>query len=225
MARPLWPGWVDEGRGIVQGSLLRQLLLQAETQGKPLRVALNAGAGCGLYSQLLLNLRDVTQIVEADLSYATHSRKLADNRQTLIATSLTFIPLASQSVDVILCSEVLEHIREDELALDELQRVLSPGGWLLISVPTPPAVFDPAHVREGYTAEDLSRRLAARGLETVETRFCMYRVFQFFLQTFRPGRYRSWLVWIFSWLDRIFPLGQPMDLIILAHSRMEDEEK
>ncbi len=219
VARPLWPGWVDEGRRIVQGPLLRQLLSQAEAEGRPLRVALNAGAGGGLYSHLLLNLLGVTQIVEADLGYATRSRKPTDKRQAMLATSLTFIPLASHSVDVILCSEVLEHIWEDELALDELRRVLLPGGWLLISVPTLPAVFDPAHVREGYTAEDLSQRLAARYLETIETRFCMYRVFQFFLQTYRPGRYRSWLVWAFSWLDRIFPVGQPMDLIILARAR------
>ena len=46
---------------------------------------------------------------------------------------------------------MLEHIADDGAALDELRRVLAPGGWLLIAVPTPPAAYDPNHVREGYT--------------------------------------------------------------------------
>jgi len=218
IARPLWPGWVDEGRRIVQGPLLRDLLAQAESTGKRLRTAFNAGAGGGLYSDLLLNLCDVANIIEADLSYSTHSRKPTDKRQAMVAASLTSIPLADNSVDIILCSEVLEHIWEDDKALDELQRILTPGGWLLISVPTPPAVYDPAHVREGYTAEELSGRLAARGLETIETKFCMYKAFQFFLRTFRPARYRSWIVWLLGWLDILLPIGAPMDLIILARA-------
>ncbi len=43
--------------------------------------------------------------------------------------------LRSGSFKTVVCSEVLEHIPEDELALAELTRVLTPGGRLIITVP------------------------------------------------------------------------------------------
>ena len=100
----------------------------------------------------------------------------------MVAASLISIPLVDHNVDVILCSEVLEHIWQDDLALDELQRIIAPGGWLLVSVPTPPAVYDPAHVREGYTVVELSRQLSDRGMEIIEIRLCMYFFLKFFYE-------------------------------------------
>lgn len=43
--------------------------------------------------------------------------------------------LRSDSVQAIVCSEVLEHVRDDENALRELSRVLAPGGRLILTVP------------------------------------------------------------------------------------------
>lgn len=45
------------------------------------------------------------------------------------------IPLEDCSVDTILCSAVLEHIRNPRLLFSEMNRVLRPGGNALISVP------------------------------------------------------------------------------------------
>ncbi|VAW01493.1 SAM-dependent methyltransferase [hydrothermal vent metagenome] len=45
------------------------------------------------------------------------------------------LPFAAQTFDRIICSEVLEHIPDFETALDEIARVLKPGGQLAISVP------------------------------------------------------------------------------------------
>jgi ubiquinone/menaquinone biosynthesis C-methylase UbiE len=45
------------------------------------------------------------------------------------------LPFPDGSVDVILCSHVLEHVVEDRKALRELYRVLRPGGWALVLVP------------------------------------------------------------------------------------------
>ena len=39
------------------------------------------------------------------------------------------IPLADDSVDVILCNHLLEHVADDRRALHELYRILKPGGW------------------------------------------------------------------------------------------------
>lgn len=45
------------------------------------------------------------------------------------------LPFADHSFDRIICSEVLEHIPDFEVALDEINRILKPGGILAISVP------------------------------------------------------------------------------------------
>lgn len=45
------------------------------------------------------------------------------------------LPFANNSFDAIITSEVLEHIWDDERAIDELVRVLRPGGRLAVTVP------------------------------------------------------------------------------------------
>jgi SAM-dependent methyltransferase len=57
------------------------------------------------------------------------------------------LELANASYDVVLCSHVLEHVRDDARAIRELRRVCKPGGLALIQVPLE---------REGATREDLS---------------------------------------------------------------------
>jgi SAM-dependent methyltransferase len=48
----------------------------------------------------------------------------------------TRLPFPDATFDRIICSEVLEHIPDDEAALRELHRVLKPGGILAATVPT-----------------------------------------------------------------------------------------
>ena len=45
------------------------------------------------------------------------------------------LPFADYSFDVILCNHVLEHIPDDTKAMQELYRVLKPGGWGIFQIP------------------------------------------------------------------------------------------
>jgi SAM-dependent methyltransferase len=45
------------------------------------------------------------------------------------------LPFADGAFDVVICSEVFEHIERDDLAMAECARVLRPGGILALSVP------------------------------------------------------------------------------------------
>ena len=54
---------------------------------------------------------------------------------TLACADITRLPFADKSFDTVICSEVMEHIPEEEKALAEVVRVLKPGGTLGISVP------------------------------------------------------------------------------------------
>jgi predicted SAM-dependent methyltransferase len=49
---------------------------------------------------------------------------------------ITNIAFPENSFDRIICLHVLEHIVEDRKAMTELFRILKPGGWALVQVPT-----------------------------------------------------------------------------------------
>jgi SAM-dependent methyltransferase len=213
---PLLPGWVDEGRRIVQGPHLRELLERAVRESPAVRI-FNAGTGEGGYSPLLLELPGVELVAETDYGFQSQRPSPLDRRQIFFCSSLVSVPVTDRRFDLVLCTEVLEHIEEDDQALDELTRVLTPGGWLLITVPTPPAVSDPSHVREGYDPHELAGMLADRGFKIVESRFCMYFFFRSALLSHSRLRWiPSAVIRGLALLDKLFPLGRPMDLMILA---------
>ncbi len=52
-----------------------------------------------------------------------------------VKADLLDLPFEDESFDVVLCNHVLEHIVEDTKAMQELYRVLKPGGWGILQVP------------------------------------------------------------------------------------------
>ncbi len=45
------------------------------------------------------------------------------------------IPFPENHFDVVLCNHVLEHVDDDIKAMNEIHRVLKPGGWAILQVP------------------------------------------------------------------------------------------
>jgi len=69
-----------------------------------------------------------------------------------IVSDITAIPLPSASFDVILCTEVLEHVPEPIAAVREMGRLLAPGGTLLLTAPLGSGLHqEPYHFCGGYT--------------------------------------------------------------------------
>jgi SAM-dependent methyltransferase len=56
-------------------------------------------------------------------------------RPGAVRIDLTAIDQPSASFDAIICYHVLEHIKDDRLAMSEMLRVLKPGGWAILDVP------------------------------------------------------------------------------------------
>lgn len=85
------------------------------------------------------------------------------------------LPFADATFDVVVAAEILEHIHDDRAAMDELHRVLRPGGRAAVTVPRfgPELVCwtlsDAYHEVEGghvriYRRRQLVERLEAAGL-------------------------------------------------------------
>lgn len=70
----------------------------------------------------------------ADRSFAAMQAMRSDGNRA-VALDIAILGIRTGSVGTIVCSEVLEHIADDRVALVELYRVLQPGGALVLTVP------------------------------------------------------------------------------------------
>lgn len=75
------------------------------------------------------------------------------------------LTLAEDAYDLVICSHVLEHVPDDHFLLDELRRVLKPGGIALLNIPINEEHFpDPRHMRK-YTAAAFLRQVEDHGFK------------------------------------------------------------
>jgi len=73
--------------------------------------------------------------VEVNIPLLAEARTYYPSLQCLVAGSGTALPLASGFFDVVFLLEVLEHVPDQKTLIEEVFRVLKPGGWLILSVP------------------------------------------------------------------------------------------
>ncbi len=222
VGRYLAPAWFDEARLIVQRPVLEQVLGDRPLEGR----VLNAGCGEGLYAPFIETFAGVRAIVNMDVHAPRVARTRADRRHHDQCGSLEALPFSDGAFDGTVCTEVLEHVPDDRTAVAELARVTRPGGLLLMSVPTPPAPFDPAHVREGYAPAELSALLAASGFDVLASERCLHatmrRTFSVWQwQQRRAGRnlFPRVLLRTAARLDRRVRIGLPWDLVVAAVRR------
>jgi SAM-dependent methyltransferase len=93
---------------------------------------LENGCGVGMYMQHLSPHVGSIIGLEYDLERA---REAHAHSPLLINSASEELPLTSGSFDVILSHEVLEHVRDDRRAVEEMLRVLAPGGFIVLFVP------------------------------------------------------------------------------------------
>lgn len=73
-------------------------------------------------------------------------------------------------IGTVLCTNVLEHVPRPWDAINEIARVLEPGGWLILSVPHLSAIHEAPHDYFRYTRYGLESLLGTRGLKVLEIR-------------------------------------------------------
>ncbi|GBC59733.1 SAM-dependent methyltransferase [Desulfonema ishimotonii] len=106
---------------------------------------LDIGCGSGRHTGAAARIRDVrvvgTDICFDDLNEARGRLNLLESwgeirgRWNLAATDITTLPFGESAFDLVICSEVLEHIPDQHRAISEIIRVLKPGCNLVVSVP------------------------------------------------------------------------------------------
>ena len=113
---------------------------------------LDAGAGDAPYRELFAHADYPT----SDWSESVHEGA----RRADIVASLDALPVADASFDLVVCTQVLEHVPEPAAVLEELRRVLRPGGELWLTVPSS------ASCTRSPTTSSATRATASAGLRT-----------------------------------------------------------
>src|SRR5262245_55984772 len=105
--------------------------------GTGARRALEVGPGSGVYLPTLT--RTARHVVASDIEGAYLDRlvPMRDEYDTLIFArdDVTRSSFANGSFDLVVCSEVIEHIRDSIAALREMRRILVDDGTLILSTP------------------------------------------------------------------------------------------
>lgn len=92
-----------------------------------------------------------------------------DTSRIDVVCDITAIPEPDDSFDVVLCSEVLEHVPDPTNALDEFGRLLKPGGKLILTAPFASMVhMAPYHYCSGFSRYWYEHHLPSRGLKIEE---------------------------------------------------------
>lgn len=164
---------------------------------KPAKV-LDAGCGRGFYVNALSNYDFLQEIHGIDLNktYLEKAKKYSnDIRIHLKKESIYTTGFPDNYFDLIICSEVLEHLDDDARGLQELRRILKKNGTLIVTVPHKnfPFLWDPlnwllmkvfgTHVSKDiwwlagmwadhirlYSEEQLKKLTSQQGFATIKT--------------------------------------------------------
>lgn len=97
-------------------------------------VVLDAGCGEGYGAALLASAARRVVALDYDRHTACHAARRYPELG-IVRGNLAALPLASSSLDVVACLQVIEHLWDQPGFLAECARVLRPGGRLLVTTP------------------------------------------------------------------------------------------
>lgn len=158
--------WWYRGRRDVIERVIADLKLPARAR------ILDAGCGSG---RNMIELARHGTVSGVELSGPSVDVARARGAGEVIAGSVLDMPFDSDSFDLSVCLDVIEHLDDDVGALRELRRVLAPGGSLLVTVPAYQWLWsghdEVNHHHRRYTRRSLQRVAEQAGWEQVRTTY------------------------------------------------------
>ncbi len=142
--------------------------------------ALDTGTSAGTNLRMLreLGFRDVTGLdISEDAIAFCEAKGLGPVEQGDICA----MPFADDSFDLVLATDVIEHVDDDARALREIARVLRPGGTLLLTVPAFTLLWGlqdrvSRHKRR-YRLKPLRQQVSVAGLRVQRAYYFNYLLF------------------------------------------------
>jgi SAM-dependent methyltransferase len=109
---------------------------------------LDVGCGSGA---LLMKFRDLKfQIAGLEVATAALENLRPEIRGSATQASALELPFRNESVDLVTCFDVIEHIDDHQRAVSEMFRMIKPGGFLLVNVPAFQWLWSDWDTRHGH---------------------------------------------------------------------------
>jgi 2-polyprenyl-3-methyl-5-hydroxy-6-metoxy-1,4-benzoquinol methylase len=106
---------------------------------------LDIGSGAGVGAELIAKAAHIDHVTCIDLSIPALQEVRNRGFSPLVASAEGHkLPFANGTFDVVVLDEVIEHLVDTDSIMDEIHRVLKPGGQLLLSTPNLAAWFNRA---------------------------------------------------------------------------------
>ncbi len=133
---------------------------------------LDAGAGEQQFKKFCTHLdyvsQDFAQYQPENLNYGLQMDNW-DYGKLNIISDIASIPVADQSFDAIMCTEVFEHIINPREAIKEFSRILKKDGYLIITAPFCSLThFAPYHFYTGFNRFFYETELEKNGFSIIE---------------------------------------------------------
>ena len=185
--------WFYKGkRSIVKNWINRYLSLQA------VNICLDIGSGTGIFVR---EMSGQCRSFGVEPSQEGLNFTAQNLRKNFIAASATDLPFRDESADIITSMDVLEHVENDQRALNEMIRVIKPGGLVVVTVPACPFLMGDwdkslGHFRR-YRLRDFRVLLASQPVQILHQSYInnvlffpilIYRFLRRYLRLERLGR-------------------------------------
>jgi 2-polyprenyl-3-methyl-5-hydroxy-6-metoxy-1,4-benzoquinol methylase len=182
-----------QSHGVLREHLARYRFAAELLHGR----VLDAGCGTGYGSLILASGESIERVVAVDRdrrALALGRRYYRDGRIRFREADLLDGALVGEApFDGIACLEVLEHVSDPERLLAALDRLLGPGGTLLVSTPLGKGRQQPSS-QPGHHFQ--LRRVEFERMLTPRYRFRLYGLRGTGIEVYRPGgRYFLLLAW------------------------------
>lgn len=129
---------------------------------------LDIGCGTGFNIEYL-RIRGYKQVVGLDFSIDALGFCQSRNITRLVCSDGAYPPFCAESFDMIMALDLIEHLADDTHALQELARLLKPGGALIIFTPAFNFLWslqdEVGHHYRRYTAGELRKKIEETGLK------------------------------------------------------------
>lgn len=142
---------------------------------KHIRSMLDAGSGSGVYSFSLARKSEKIESVDIAPEKIKVANKINPFKNIHFQTGdLCSLRFKNSTFDFIVCSDVIEHIKDDKKAFSELARVLQKGGTMLITLPADSeknrlSYKSYHHERVGYSEVLMKEICRKNGLQLLKT--------------------------------------------------------
>jgi SAM-dependent methyltransferase len=175
-------------------------LLEKNLSVEPSAVILDLGCAQGILSHFLRQKGGLWVSVDQDLANLKTSQSLL--KKNIVQIGAGVLPFKSGSFDMVVSLDYIEHLDDDDLCLQEVQRILKKNGQLILATPRSgkfllchrlralfglkPEFY--GHKREGYSLDTLRTKLEGAQL-LMEKHRTFSRFFSEFLELFLNAFY------------------------------------